>query len=53
MMKLNKGSNIRFVFILGILLLTACGGGGGSDTNNPVEDSSDWDQMVWDQGKWK
>jgi len=58
----------RIIIRLGLLLalalsgalLTACGGGGGGgsgapptggSTPNPAE-GSNWDEMVWDQGKW-
>ena len=45
-----------------LLMLSACSGGGGAaPTKNPNQDppgeqiqqSSQWDQMVWDKGSWK
>ena len=32
------------------LIFAACGSGGGSDT--PAPDSSNWDELVWDQDNW-
>jgi hypothetical protein len=38
-------------------VMAGCGGGGGdgggdSPPPNPAE-GSNWDEMVWDQGKWR
>lgn len=32
-------------------LSSGCGGGGGSN-NNVTPSDSNWDSMVWGQGKW-
>ncbi|MCF6257499.1 MAG: hypothetical protein L3J98_00870 [Gammaproteobacteria bacterium] len=53
MKKFTKYFIIKAIPVLGILLLTACGGGGGNSNDNPAEESSDWNSMVWNQGKWK
>ena len=44
-----RSTALRLLTIVSfLLLLTGCGGGGGSDD----EPSSDWDEMVWDEGDW-
>jgi hypothetical protein len=53
----------RYTLIVGFLwlALSGCGGGGGGNQDGggsptdptPSTQSSQWDQMVWDQGKWK
>jgi len=44
------------VFILMMILFTACGGGGGGgnpgNPGNPGTGSNNWDQMIWDQDQW-
>jgi hypothetical protein len=45
------------VGILAAAILAAChkGGGGasGNSTPTPTPPSSNWDSMIWDQGKWQ
>jgi len=41
-----------FSLILFSMLITSCGGGGGgSDDTDSI--SSNWDEMIWDQGNWE
>ena len=39
-------------FLFSILSLSACGGGGGSSSTDQTE-SSDWDNMQWNQDNWQ
>lgn len=45
---------VIMLFCVGFMAI-GCGTGGGDDNTppapNPAE-GSDWDSMVWDQGKW-
>lgn len=39
--------------LLLMLFLSACGGKGGNNTNpSPPANSSNWDEMIWDQDNW-
>lgn len=41
----------RLLAIAAVLFVTSCGGGGSTPT--APQDSSNWDEMVWNQDKWK
>jgi predicted small lipoprotein YifL len=50
---MKRNLRAAFVVFLGLLTLAACGGGGGGGGETPPSStSSNWDQLVWDQGNW-
>ena len=53
-----KSLNIKNIFLMCFLVcLSACGGGGGSNnaasTATSFVSSSDWDSLLWGQGRWQ
>ncbi len=53
---MNRFISSKILLLIALAALTAgCGGGGGGGSStpaNPIEGSSDWDSMVWDQDVW-
>jgi len=44
---------MKFILVLGIVLIAGCGGGGGVDATEKQSQPLAWDSGNWDKDKWQ